>query len=211
MTGLPRNDFILYEESRLPGDYRLILSELRERIAGRRFVLYAPTWREGGESLYAFSPSELARLERVLERHNAALGIRGHSNVRTHAAYADARYSDTILSMNECPDVNLVLRLTDVLITDYSGIYFDFLLLDRPVIHFVYDLQEYRLDRGFLYDIEEVAAGPLAPTFDQLLTELDQTLGGGDADRTRRREMTQRFHLHGRRAGRVVLDRIKQL
>jgi CDP-glycerol glycerophosphotransferase (TagB/SpsB family) len=53
-----------------------------------------------------------------------------------------------------------LLLITDILITDYSSCYFDFTLLNRPIIHFVYDYDEYKnQDRGLYYDLEDVKGG----------------------------------------------------
>ncbi|HEX7051168.1 MAG TPA: CDP-glycerol glycerophosphotransferase family protein [Longimicrobiales bacterium] len=211
LTGLPRNDLILKDEAALPGDYRDQLRELRDRIGDRRFVLYAPTWRAESESLYAFSREEIAALEELLEAHHAVLGVRGHSNVRSHAAYTSDYRSEAFLNVNDVPDVNVMLRITDVLITDYSSIYIDFLLTDRPIIHFVYDLEAYQSERGVLYDIPDAFGGPAARTFDDLLSCLEQALDEPDAGLERRHEARRLFHTHPDHSARLVADNIRRL
>lgn len=211
LTGLPRNDFILGEESELPEDYRRTLADLRARIGERRLVLYAPTWRQEGRALYAFSKEEVAALERLLGDHGAVLGIRGHSNVREHASYTRDYRSSRILSMNDVPDVNVLLRLTDVLVTDYSSIYLDFLLTQRPIVHFAYDLREYRSERGFLYDLEEAFAGPAPETFTALLAHLEEALSDPAAHLPTRRRVRRLFHAHPDGSAQAVADRIRRL
>ena len=211
-TGLPRNDLILGDEASLPADYRDHLRQVDRTLAGRRMVLYAPTWREDADSLYTFSAEEERRLGEVLERHHAVLAIRGHPNVRSHEAYDRDRPAGAILSVNDYPDPNLLLRRTDVLVTDYSSIYIDFLLLDRPVIHFAYDLEAYLEERGFLYDVDEAFAGPCARTFDDLLDHLEGALARDPEHSRRQRERAARlFHDHDDGAAAEVCDRIRAL
>lgn len=211
LTGLPRNSLLLGEESRLPADYREHLGSLDRQLDGRRLVLYAPTWRDDPESLYVFSLQEEAELEALLADHDAVLGIRGHSNVRSHEAYSRRDRSGSIISVNDVPDVSVVLRRTDVLITDYSSIYIDFLLTERPIVHFAYDLDDYREERGFLYEPEEAFAGPTPRTFGELLQDLDEVLSDAEAHRDNRDEALRLFHTHEQESAKEVAVRIRKL
>lgn len=212
LTGLPRNDFILGPEGELPRDYLDQLAQVRSQLEGRRLVLYAPTWREDIGSLYTFSDHERALLGRVLERHGAVLGIRGHSNVRRATEDAAAFQDSRIISLNSIPDVNIVLRETDVLVTDYSSIYIDFLLLRRPIVHFAYDLEAYVLERGFIYEPRQAFAGPNATTAEELVELLDEALSSPDSFADLRKGPTELFHSHpGPGAGRRVARAIKGL
>ena len=70
---------------------------------------------------------------------------------------------------------------TDLLITDYSCTYIDYLLLDRPMIFYNFDYRDYlQTDRGLYYNYEDVTPGYKAETFDQLLEELEQIFQGKD-------------------------------
>ncbi|HEX6925882.1 MAG TPA: CDP-glycerol glycerophosphotransferase family protein [Longimicrobiaceae bacterium] len=208
LTGLPRNSLILKEESALPADYRSALAHLDSLLDGRRLVIYAPTWRERPESLYSFSEEEQDVLACLLRRHNAVLGVRGHANVRHRSVYRDMRESEAIISLNEFADVNVILRRGHVLVTDYSSIYIDFLLLDRPIIHFAYDLEAYVRERGFLYDLDDAFGGACCTTFDHLLTELERALVDSDHCRERRLKARRLFHTHSTDAAAAVRDRL---
>ena len=211
LTGLPRNDLILKEESSLPTDYREQLAQLDRLTGGKRLVLYAPTWREQTESLYVFSPEEEAALEQVLDRHGAVLAIRGHANVRRKEAYTKQRSSPAIVSVNDFPEVNTILRRTDVLITDYSSIYIDFLVLNRPILHFAYDLDAYVRERGFLYELDDAFAGACARDFDGLMLQLDQALQDPDHHQPQRDRAAALFHGHEDRPAAAVRKRIHDL
>jgi CDP-glycerol glycerophosphotransferase (TagB/SpsB family) len=212
LTGLPRNDFILGPEADLPSDYLEQLAGLRRVLNGRRLVLYAPTWRESTESLRGFTDEEQAQIACLMEKHDAVLGIRGHSNVREASLYSSGFREERIVSMNDYPDVNLLLRETEVLVTDYSSIYIDFLLMDRPVVHFAYDLEAYVEERGFIYAPSEAFAGPNARTVEELMDLLDTALSSPEAFSEFRAAPKELFHSHaGAGAGRRVAENIKRL
>jgi CDP-glycerol glycerophosphotransferase (TagB/SpsB family) len=125
------------------------------------------------------------------------LGIRGHANVRHLERYADAADSPDIISLNHYPDVNVLLRDTAVLITDYSSIYLDFLLTGRPILHFAYDFEAYLEKRvGFFYEVKEAFAGPVPRNFGELVHALDQALGSGVSDPESYGRVRDLFHQH---------------
>jgi CDP-glycerol glycerophosphotransferase (TagB/SpsB family) len=212
LTGLPRNDFFLGDETALPADYRDHLDGLRKQLAGRRLVLYAPTWRDREEDHYQFSPEESQRLSEVLRRHKTVLGVRGHSNVRHLSRYTTDSDVAEIITMNHIPDVNVVMRETAVLVTDYSSIYLDFVLTGRPILHFTYDFDTYLKNRiGFFYEVDEAFAGPRLHDFDQFLEHLDRALGSGVEDAPQYRHVRDLFHTHPAGSGPAVAGRIKDL
>ena len=66
-------------------------------------------------------------------------------------------------------DTQELLLMTDLLVTDYSGCYVDFLMLDRPILHFAYDRQYYeKADRGLYFNLDEVAGGAIVGDFETL-------------------------------------------
>lgn len=78
-TGLPRNDFILRDEASLPSDMQDELVRLRSLVAGRRLVIFMPTFRNAQEDgSYVFSQDELSRLFGWAEKNNVVLGVREH-------------------------------------------------------------------------------------------------------------------------------------
>jgi hypothetical protein len=68
----------------------------------------------------------------------------------------------------------------DALVTDYSSVLFEYLLLDRPIVFYPYDLDRYRRSRDFYYDYEKVTPGPRAADFEELLAALERTVGVGN-------------------------------
>ncbi|WIY76526.1 bifunctional glycosyltransferase/CDP-glycerol:glycerophosphate glycerophosphotransferase [Streptomyces anulatus] len=157
--GYPRND-LLYAPDR-----DKIAATVRERLAlpeGRRVILYAPTWRDdrprqGGR--HGFD------LQLDLERAREGLGEDHVLLVRRHYLVGGS-VPDTafVRDVSRHPDVAELLLVSDVLVTDYSSIMFDFAQTGRPMLFHTHDLAHYRDTlRGFCFDFEQRAPGPLIP------------------------------------------------
>lgn len=210
LTGLPRNDLILKPESQLPQDYREQLAHLRRRIGGRKLILYAPTWRDNDSGIYPFSDSQFHTLKALLAKHQAVIGIRAHSNRRPQSDPDHQELDETLFFVNDIPDANLLLRVADILITDYSSIYIDFLLTGRPILNFTYDLDTYVHERGFLYELME--ATPDAPfrTFEELMARLEAALEGRRANSAQYSKATSLFHSHTGSPSATVMALVKE-
>jgi CDP-glycerol glycerophosphotransferase len=133
-------------------------------------VLYAPTMRD--DHRYGGNRFTLdLRLD--LEKARAELGDDHVLLVRRHAKVVDTVTTadgDFARDVSLWPDVNELLLATDVLVTDYSSLMFDFANTGRPMLFFTYDLEDYRDRlRGFYFDIERVP-GPLLMTSDAVIS-----------------------------------------
>lgn len=90
-----------------------------------------------------------------------------------------------------------VLGGADALISDVSSVTVDYLLLDRPIVHAMADLETYRTTRGFsVDDVDSLLAGPVVEDQAALHRALDEVLAGGDPDATRRRACREQAHEH---------------
>jgi len=210
LTGLPRNDTILKPEGELSADYKSQLKRLRDALRGRRFILYAPTWRASENGIYAFSDAELDALRATCSKHNAVFGIRAHANRRLRDN-TSADPSSPIIFVNDYPDVNVLLRETDVLVTDYSSIYIDFLITGRPILPFTYDVDSYVQERGFLYSLDEALPAPCIRGFGDLLVHLEGALRGALLSPQQYAASKALFHSHADNAGAQVVAKIKAL
>ncbi|WP_199728418.1 CDP-glycerol glycerophosphotransferase family protein [Pseudoxanthomonas sp. SGNA-20] len=220
-TGLPRNDFLVQPEADLPAPLRAELERVRALCAGRRLVLYAPTYRDASvarELGYHFSAAEIAALGRVLERHGAVLGVRGHylANAGGLLPEAGAQAAAPVLDLGHARfhEIAPLLRHSSLVVTDYSSVYIDALYLDLPVLSFAYDLDHYRdHQNGLLYDMELAFPGPVARDFDGMLRELDRLLSlPAFAPDAHYRQVQRLFfrHLDAGNTGRVIA-RVRQL
>ena len=82
-------------------------------------------------------------------------------------------YKNFVFDFSRHEDIRELYLISDILVTDYSSVFFDYANLKRPMIFFVYDIDEYRDKlRGFYFDFEQNAPGPLVKTTDDLITEI---------------------------------------
>ena len=179
--GQPRNDG-MFE----PKDRQAILNGIYGELpACKKAVLYAPTFRDGGSvKLFPFPDFDLKRLEKFLEREETLLFIRTHIAEQASAApYLGERIR--FLGNEEAEDVTGILNIFDVLITDYSSIYIDYLLTDRPMIFLPYDKEEYLKDRGMNFDYDEVTPGPKPRTMEAFFSALTEDAAFRKAERDR--------------------------
>src|SRR6185437_9314215 len=143
--------------------------------AGKRVAMYVPTWRDNqhdGTSRYGLDLKlDLVAASEELAQDYVLL-IRGH-HLMAGWKLAEAE-PGFVFDVTGYPDINDLLRITDVLITDYSSVSFDFAPTGRPMLFFTYDLAEYRDKlRGFYFDFEESAPGPLLSTSAEVIAALD--------------------------------------
>ncbi|WP_243874890.1 CDP-glycerol glycerophosphotransferase family protein [Arthrobacter woluwensis] len=132
-------------------------------------VLYAPTWRDNvrnaSGSYELVSHFDAARAASRLE--DQVFLLRGHSNVAEQRFTAAQRHS---LDVTSYPDVTDLYLAADALVTDYSSVMFDFCVTGKPLYFLTPDLEQYRDSvRGFYFDFESEAPGPLVRTTDELV------------------------------------------
>jgi CDP-glycerol glycerophosphotransferase (TagB/SpsB family) len=183
VTGLPRNDFVVCEESALPKDMFADMARIRKMLDGRRLVLYAPTFRNGKQaSYYSFTRAEKRRLQLLLKKHHCVLGVREHLADKSRSYSRDLKEIGAIdLGDKRFSNIEVIYRLADVLVTDYSSCFIDFMLTEKPMISFAYDYDSYiNKERGFFYDMSTVFPGPICKDFESVIKSLDSQLRGID-------------------------------
>jgi CDP-glycerol glycerophosphotransferase (TagB/SpsB family)/glycosyltransferase involved in cell wall biosynthesis len=161
-------------------------------IGARRILLYAPTWK--GDS-FSDVRDDVAELVATVRRLQAALGDRYAVLLKTHQSVFRFAKNDPHLRATLVPNdipTNRVLAVTDLLVTDYSSIQFDFLGSKRPIVYFVPDLGGYAGSRGH-YLAAESWPGPLATTVDELAESVVQISRSTDAWSSQRAEWAERF------------------
>ncbi len=178
VTGQPRDDCLVSLGS--------------ARGNGMRKILYAPTFRKGTKvRLFPFEDFDGKELCRFLEAVNAKIVLRAHGLGNDDFS----RYLSDRVVMDEERDGTRTLIDTDVLITDYSSIYIDYLLLDRPIIFLPYDRWEYRDRHGFNFPYASVAPGRCPDSFEEFLIGLDECLSpAGDGFKDHRWAVKRFFH-----------------
>jgi CDP-glycerol glycerophosphotransferase len=196
--GQPRTDPLLTPDRDERG--RRVRNDLLNRYGlpgGRRLVTYMPTFRDAGTAPFSFMRLEgeqAEAVEAVLARHDAVLAEKVHFVDGVQRGIQKSGRSRRIVTLGSAAslDTQDLLLATDVLITDYSGCYLDYLHLDRPVLHFAYDLETYaNNDRGLYYSLDKVAGGPVVRDLDALLRHLDANLADPARERERRKALRE--------------------
>ena len=190
VTGLPRNDR-LYHTSKNE------LLELRQKFnipADKKAILYAPTWRDsndGGKHYSIVPPIDWKKWEEKLGDKYVVL-------LRTHPYTTEAmkvNFNDFLRDCTNYPDVNDLLLVADMLISDYSSTILDYCILDRPIVCFGYDYEEYSRIRGFYYDLRVTLPSGVKYTEEEVLDFLVNSNYEQECENTRR------FHLSHIEAG----------
>ena len=141
--GYPRNDLLLKEHEKL--DLLFVNLEIYNLAKENKVIVYMPTHRESEPSFGNKSvkelPLDLEKLNDFMKKQNAFFILKLHPFVSK--LYENKNFSNIVFYESQS-DIYPVLKYTDILITDYSSVYFDFLLIDKPIIFFDYDYEEYR-------------------------------------------------------------------
>lgn len=164
-TGAPRNDFLLSASNE---DKEHIRQQLGIQKESGPVILYAPTWR--GSAAGPDSSLDLVRrVVSTLKQHNCTVLFRGHHMVEQQILAAGL---EDIHIAPQAMDVSRVLAVTDILLTDYSSILFDFLITSRPLVLYTEDSEEYKNKRGLYFDLNEMPGVKCHNT-----AQLDSTIG----------------------------------
>lgn len=166
-TGVPRTDFFFDSVAQ-----QMVMEQLLETypfIRGKKVILYAPTFRDNALHLNHIA-LDLKKMYEALHEDYVLL-LRLHPAV---TANWTNEFKDFVYDVSHYPDVNHLLVITDILITDYSSIPFEYALFHQPMIFYAYDLEEYKKSRGFWGDYYELVPGPVAHTTEEILTYILQ-------------------------------------
>lgn len=173
-TGYPRND-IFYDTNR---------EESVERIKShliippdKKVILYAPTFRDNQtkkDNKFTFDiRMDLHQMQEALGDDYIVL-LRMHVVVK-NKVNIDEELKDFVLDVSNYPDMQELLLITDVLITDYSSVMFDFANTKKPMLFFTFDLETYRDNvRGFYIDFEKEAPGPFVRTTAEIINSIER-------------------------------------
>lgn len=190
--GYPRND-LLYGDDR---DERA--RKIKEKLgipADKKVVLYAPTWRDDdyyGPAQYRFDlPLDLEMMKKLKDRYFFVL--RTHYFIADHLNIPDED-KDFVMDQSRYNDIGELYLISDVLITDYSSVFFDFANLRRPILFYVYDFEKYAgVLRGFYFDMTTGCPGPLLKTNEEVLDALENIDTVEEAYKDKYKEFTDKF------------------
>ncbi len=191
-AGYPRNDSMFAEPDRLmllSADVKSIEKIEAAKQAGHRIVIYAPTFRKNNEENFLSAGTlDLERLSAFGREKKMTFVLKAHINTQLQTKIGEL---PNVIHYDNGSDVYPALRLTDAMITDYSSIYMDYLLLDRPLIFFPYDYEKYVKENGQpQFDYDWITPGPKCLNQAELEREMSEILEKGkDGYAKRRREI----------------------
>lgn len=193
--GCPQVDY--YFKAHDFDQWRRELEEAYPTAKGKKLALYAPTFRQDEER----DRELLSHFD--FEAFRQKLGEDYCLMVRLHPQIQSAKVPDGIIDMTDYPNVRKLLLMTDLLIADYSSIAVEYALLERPIILYAFDKDWYlSQDRGFYYDFEKTAPGPIATTMDELITDIQDQRW--DIDKVKAFARLHNDYFDDKSAGRVI-------
>lgn len=216
ITGYPRNDRLIEVPDAAKDDWDKFVPSPEPSTV----LLYAPSKHylidvddtDPAVDFFPFEDFNRDSLYSLLEDEDMLLLLRPHPgdiekmNARKEGPYK--RMQDSLQQLCadsdrvrmatqfEFPDTTKLLPFVDVLITDYSSIYHDYLLLDRPILFIPYDFESYEEQRGFVYDYKKYLSGPEVTSFDQFQNEVDAMCAGRDGYVKKRRVLRDKIHMY---------------
>ena len=175
----PRCEILLYPNHKLIDHIKKYEGENMMNFVNRlktynKVYLYMPTWRDDKRDFISYSEIDFEQLNQILEQQNSLFILKLHPNTNL-TIQAITQYNN-IHILQKSIDIYPILPFTDVLITDYSSIYYDYLLLNKDVILFLFDFDNYLKNcRDLAYDFNQYTTfGKKVYCFSDLLALIKQ-------------------------------------
>ena len=163
--GYPRNDILF-------NDNLEFKQKLREKYGIpdniKRVILYVPTFRDAGSLRFPFKNKDLEDLNKILEEMDSVFLFKGHAYEKK-INFGELK---CISLVRKPSDIQELLIISDLVISDYSSVIFDYLLTMKPIILFPYDLDIYTKGRGLHYDLRDIAPGPIVFEVEKLIESI---------------------------------------
>lgn len=189
--GYPRNDVLFRTPDQLDligvdADKFKLLKDAKQK--GYKIVIYSPTFRDDGSDAFSGGHLELEKLNTFLSKNNIILVLKMHPlNAHTYQDLSN------ILNYGKDFDIYPVMSLSDMMITDYSSIYIDYLIIDRPIVFFNYDYEKYlEKNRKLQSEFLDTIPGVIAREQDSLEKAiLDHLISGNDTHKHQRAKLKE--------------------
>ncbi len=172
-TGVPRTD--MFSDPQYVEQVRKQFYEKYPQLKTKKILLFAPTFRGNGKET-AYYPMEKFQPEKIYEQtgREYAILIKQHPFVPDRIEIPD-QYKDVILDMSDFPEINDLLFVSDLVITDYSSLIFEASLLELPMLFYVYDLEEYTNERDFYFDFGPTIPGKKVFSQSELIKAINES------------------------------------
>ena len=170
--GYPRNDFLFnYTQEHV----NKIKKQLGIENDNRKIILYAPTYRsDQHEAGVGYTYKEEINFEEFRNKFSKDYIVLFRPHYFIANIFDFEKYKGFVYDVSKIDDINELYIITDILITDYSSVFFDFANLKRPMLFYMYDLEHYRdKSNGFYIDLQELP-GKITKTQEELEKELER-------------------------------------
>ena len=204
ITGYPRNDYIYQTNGR-----EELEKTIGEKLGNSKLIFYLPTMRKGlknegagfENNIFNYSDWDVEALDQLLEENDAYIVTKMHFADNSFFDKEDFKLPKRMIFLNTQAlnehylTIYHIMNAFDILITDYSSVYVDYLLLNRPIIFSCPDLQQYKEDRGFVVDDPSLLMpGVIVKKQGELMSALKSIFKGNDEYVDIRREKMDFFH-----------------
>ncbi len=167
--GYPRNDYLFNYKKE---DVEKIKKTLK-LPKNKKIILYAPTFRDNQHTSglgYTYNLGiDFDKLKKELKKDYIIL-FRTHYFISN--SFDFSKYKDFIYDVSDYDDINELYIISDILLTDYSSVFFDFANLKRPILFYMYDLDDYKNNlRDFYFDLD-ILPGPIVKNENDLIKEI---------------------------------------
>ncbi|CEG29090.1 bifunctional glycosyltransferase/CDP-glycerol:glycerophosphate glycerophosphotransferase [Bacillus sp. B-jedd] len=166
-TGYPRNDILISKPEQT-------IEKVKRQLGidqGKRILLFAPTFRDWDSNSFQKTLKNIQELSNTVGENTVIL-LRLHYLLSSMVSQHEL--PDNILNASTYQDIQELFLISDMLITDYSSVMFDYALLKRPIILYCYDLDEYVSRRGTYFNLAEKAPGPLCTSIDEVIAFINE-------------------------------------
>lgn len=210
---LPLEKVLILGSPRLDAFYK---PELQVGESGKKRILYMPTHRGQGQlNIVSLLIADMARIDAKLKEIGCVLYVKLHYYHEAEIESCGEFENITLLRDNAIDqDIYTFLPNVDILITDYSSVYFDFLLTSRPIIFAPFDLEQYLAnDRKLYYDYANVTPGPKCGNWDEVVVWIERLAQAPELYDGERELMRDRFHRYqdGQNSRRVFEETAKMV
>lgn len=164
--GYPRNDYLVNITKEEIDELKIKHNIPKDK----KVILYAPTWRDNNFNEKGYIYELKANFNKWKEKLGDEYIVIFKPHYLISNKFKDKNLDDFLFNFSEGIDINELYVMSDLLITDYSSVFFDYSILNRPIIFYMYDLEEYRDElRGFYLDINKDLPGKITTDEDELL------------------------------------------
>lgn len=165
-VGVPRTDMLFDSEYRAKTEKRLY--EREPRLRGKKICLFAPTFR-GASVNDGYYPAEFLNISKFANElgDGWAVILKYHPFIKNRPEIP-ASVSDRVFDFSDEREINDILFITDVLVTDYSSVIFENAILDNPSVLYAPDLEDYTGERGFYFDYDAYSCGAVVKAQSEL-------------------------------------------